>query len=135
LMSMNVGADDYVTKPYHTAILLARIEAVLKRTYKSAGQDRYTHHGLTLDVGMSVMHHGEQEVELTRNELKILHYLMQHPGVIVTREQLMEHLWTSDLFVDDNTLSVNVARLRKKIESIGMENPIETRRGQGYILL
>ncbi|MGL4521897.1 MAG: response regulator transcription factor [Bacilli bacterium] len=134
LMSMNVGADDYVTKPYHPAILLARIEALLKRSYKSDASSVYTYKSLKLDISDAHIQFGSEAVELTKNEMKILHCFMKKPEVIISREELMEHLWSSDLFVDDNTLSVNVTRLRKKIESIGMENPIETKRGQGYIM-
>lgn len=134
LMSMNLGADDFITKPYNTQILLARIDAVLKRTYKQLETSVLTFEELKLHLSNGTVSYKGEQQDLTKNELKILHYLMTKKGSIVSREELMEHLWSSDLFVDDNTLSVNMTRLRRKIESLGMKNPIETRRGLGYIL-
>lgn len=135
LMSMNLGADDFITKPYNTQILLARISSILKRTYGSTTQtDVLTYQGLALNLSNGTMTYEHQSVELTKNELKILACLIKNKGTIVSREVLMEHLWKSDLFVDDNTLSVNVTRLRKKLEEIGLTAAIETRRGLGYIL-
>ncbi|GGD12542.1 response regulator transcription factor [Pontibacillus salipaludis] len=135
LMSMNLGADDFVTKPYNLQILMARIEAVLKRAYVHQSLSTLEYEGMELEVAKGTIRYQGDEHMLTKNELKILHYLMENQGVIVSREQLMEYLWSSDLFVDDNTLSVNMTRLRKKIEEIGLGKPIETRRGLGYILI
>lgn len=135
LMSMNLGADDFVTKPYNLQILMARIEAVLKRAYVHQSLSTFVYEGMELDVAKGTIRYQGDEHMLTKNELKILHYLMENQGIIVSREQLMEYLWSSDLFVDDNTLSVNMTRLRKKIEEIGLGKPIETRRGLGYILI
>lgn len=134
LMSMNLGADDFITKPYNPQILLARIENVLRRTYAHQESSMLQFGSLKLDLSNGTISHQHQQEELTKNEIKILHCLMKNKGKIVSREELMEYLWSSDLFIDDNTLSVNITRLRKKIESIGMENPIETRRGLGYIM-
>lgn len=135
LMSMNLGADDFVTKPYNIQILLARISSILKRTYgTSATQDILTYKDLSLNLSNATISINNKSLELTKNEVKILSYLMKNKGNIVSREALMEYLWNDDYFVDDNTLSVNVTRLRKKLEDIGMENPIETRRGLGYIM-
>ena len=134
LMSMNLGADDFITKPYNPQILLARIENVLRRTYAHQESSTLQFGSLKLDLSNGTISHQHQQEELTKNEIKILHCLMKNKGKIVSREELMEYLWSSDLFIDDNTLSVNITRLRKKIESIGMENPIETRRGLGYIM-
>lgn len=134
LMSMNLGADDFVTKPYNTQILLAHIESVLKRTYANQTVDELTYADLKLDLAKGSIHYNNNEQPLTKNELKILHFLMKNRGRVVSREELMEHLWSSEVFTDDNTLSVNMTRLRKKIEMMGMENPIETRRGLGYIM-
>lgn len=134
LMSMNLGADDFITKPYNTQILLARIENILRRTYAKNESSTLNYKDLKLHLANGTISYHDQQTELTKNELKILHCLMKNKGNIVSREQLMEDLWSSDLFVDDNTLSVNITRLRKKIEGIGMDNPIETRRGLGYIL-
>lgn len=135
LMSMNLGADDFVTKPYNTQILLARIESVLKRVYANQIEEILTYGDLKLDLAKGVLLCHEKTETLTKNELKILHYLMKNKGNIVSREELMEYLWTSELFIDDNTLSVNITRLRKKIESMGVKNPIDTRRGLGYIMI
>lgn len=135
LMSMNLGADDFITKPYNTQILLARIESVLRRTYKQQESSMLQFGLLKLDLSNGTILYQDQQEELTKNEIKILHCLMKSKGKIVSREELMEYLWSSDLFIDDNTLSVNITRLRKKIEAIGMQNPIETRRGLGYIMV
>ncbi len=136
LMAMNCGADDYVTKPYHPQILLARVTSVLKRTYRENTADRDRVHCGSFDLGLSrsvILYNGE-ETELTKNELRILSSLQEHLGEIVSREDLMTQLWNSDLFVDDNTLTVNVNRLRSKLSDIGLCDVIETRRGQGYLL-
>lgn len=134
LMSMNLGADDFVTKPYNTQILLARIENILRRTYAKQESVVLSFKDLQLHLANGTISYRGKQEELTKNELKILHCLMKNKDKIVSREQLMEDLWSSDLFVDDNTLSVNITRLRKKLEAIGMDNPIETRRGMGYIM-
>ncbi|PGO51168.1 DNA-binding response regulator, partial [Bacillus cereus] len=124
----------FVTKPYNLQILIARIEKLLKRVYANYGSNILVYRGMKFDVAKGNIQYGGEEQVLTKNELKILHYLLQHQGTIISREKLMEYLWSSDLFVDDNALSVNMTRLRKKIEQMGMENPIETRRGLGYLL-
>ncbi|MCT4593410.1 MAG: response regulator transcription factor [Anaeromicrobium sp.] len=134
LMSMNLGADDFITKPYNTQILLARISAVLKRTSKSNHGDVLMHKDIQLNILKGcVIHKGNME-QLTKNELKILSCLMKNKGTIVSREKLMEYLWNSHVFIDDNTLSVNITRLRKTLQKIGAEDVIETRRGLGYIM-
>ncbi len=136
LMSMNLGADDFITKPYNTQILLARINSVLKRSNKSSdgGQEIISYKNLKLNLSNGTMAHDGDIMELTKNELKILYYLMKNQGNIISREDMMDYLWKSNLFVDDNTLSVNVTRLRKKLEEIGLKGAIETRRGLGYIM-
>ncbi|WP_066893669.1 response regulator transcription factor [Clostridium nigeriense] len=135
LMSMNLGADDFITKPYNTEILLARVAGVLKRTYgKSINEDVISYGDLNLNLANGSISYNSNTIELTKNELKILAYLIKNKGKIVSRDALMDALWQSDLFLDDNTLSVNVTRLRKKIEEIGLSNIIETRRGLGYIM-
>ena len=123
LMSMNLGADDFITKPYHTQILLARIAALLKRSYQ-------TDH----ELSDSTITANGQTAELTKNELKILHLLMQNKGTIQSRDELINALWQTDEFIDDNTLTVNINRLRKKLESIGVTNYLKTKRGMGYIV-
>ncbi len=135
LMSMNLGADDFVTKPYNTQILLARIAALLKRSGSStATSNILTYKDFQLNLSNATITYKEKEIELTKNEVKILSYLINHKGEIVSRELLMEYLWSTDYFVDDSTLTVNITRLRKKLEEIGIENVIETRRGLGYIM-
>ncbi|MGL5576152.1 MAG: response regulator transcription factor [Sarcina sp.] len=137
LMSMNLGADDFVTKPYNTQILLARIEAVLKRT-KTNSEDSskllFSTLELNLESGDILNKAGGQKIEISKNEMKILAYLIKNKNKIVSREDLMNYLWSTDFFVDDNTLSVNITRLRKKLEQVGISGAIETRRGLGYIM-
>lgn len=129
LMSMNLGADDFVTKPYNTQILLARIAALLKRSNnKTTSNNILNYKNLQLNLSNAKITCENKEAELTKNEVKILSYLMNHQGQIVSRDLLMEYLWSTDYFVDDSTLTVNITRLRKKLEEIGIENVIETRR-------
>ena len=134
LMSMNLGADDFVTKPYNTQILLARIAALLKRSNNTTSNNILNYKNLQLNLSNAKITCENKEAELTKNEVKILSYLMNHQGQIVSRDLLMEYLWSTDYFVDDSTLTVNITRLRKKLEEIGIENVIETRRGLGYIM-
>ncbi|MFQ9923236.1 MAG: response regulator transcription factor [Beduini sp.] len=132
LISMNYGADDFVTKPFNTQILLARIQAVLKRSQPAVNQLNYR--DFTLDLSRYTIEREHQELELTKNEFKILYCLLNNQGTIVSREEIMSYLWDSELFVDDNTLTVNINRLRRKLEDIGLKDIITTRRGYGYIL-
>lgn len=136
LMSMNLGADDFITKPYNTQILLARINSVLKRVNQGneGNQEILVYNDLKLNLSNGTINCGDNTLEITKNELKILYYLVKNKGNIVSRDDLMDYLWKSNLFVDDNTLSVNVTRLRKKLEEIGIKDVIETRRGLGYIM-
>lgn len=135
LMSMNLGADDFITKPYNTQILLARIATILRRSYgKSENQEILTYKDLKLNLSNGTIVFKDKSLDITKNEIKILYFLMKNQNNIVSREALMDDLWNSDYFVDDNTLSVNVTRLRKKLEEVGLENAIETRRGLGYIM-
>lgn len=135
LMSMNLGADDFITKPYNTEILLARITNIMKRTYGSSKtSNMLSYMDFHLNLSNASVMYKDQVIELTKNEVKILSYLINNKGNIVKRDFLMEHLWKSDYFVDDGTLTVNITRLRKKLEELGIENPIETRRGLGYIM-
>lgn len=128
------GGDDYIAKPYQAPILLARIAAVLKRTARRMPMKSscITYKGVTLDIAAGVISSGERQVELTKNEIKILHCLFQHPGKIVSRAELIEYLWDNEIFIDDNTLSVNMTRLRAKLEEVGVKDFIETKRGMGY---
>lgn len=133
LISMSYGADDYVTKPYNPLVLLLRIEAVLKRTNRLSSILNYN--DLVLDIQRSKIERKGKEVSLSKNELQILTYFIENKGVIVSREDIMRYLWDSEEFIDDNTLTVNITRIRKKLESIGIYNVIETKRGLGYILI
>lgn len=135
LMSMNLGADDFITKPYNTKILLARMESLLKRSSLDDRSNTILNHGqIQLNLSNATILYKDKKEELTKNELKILSYLIKNKGEIVSRASLMEYLWDTDYFVDDSTLTVNIARLRKKLEEMGIENLIETRRSLGYII-
>lgn len=135
LLSLNNGADQYITKPYNIRILLAKVSGLLKRTQNiEAYQNKINYNGLTLDISKSIIEKENKKIELTRNELKILHFLILNKERIISRDELMDYLWESESFIDDNTLSVNIKRLRDKLEELGMKDCIETKRGQGYIL-
>ncbi|HCL4436975.1 XRE family transcriptional regulator [Clostridium botulinum] len=135
LISMNLGADDFITKPYNTEILLARITNILKRAYGNLKTNNTLNYkDFNLNLSNATLIYKDKSLELTKNEVKILSYLINNRGNIVKRDSLMEYLWKSDYFVDDSTLTVNINRLRKKLQEIGIENPIETRRGLGYIM-
>ncbi|MED1903063.1 response regulator transcription factor [Bacillus thuringiensis] len=135
LISMNLGADDFITKPYNTEILLARVTNILRRT---SGDFKMNHiliyRDFNLNLSNATVTYQDKSVELTKNEVKILSCLINNRGNIVKRDSLIETLWKSDYFVDDSTLTVNINRLRKKLEEIGIENPIATRRSLGYIM-
>ncbi|WP_027635860.1 response regulator transcription factor [Clostridium butyricum] len=136
LMSMNLGADDFVSKPYNTQILLARIAALLKRSGGSSNTSKYLiYNNFKINLSNATISREGKEIELTKNEIKILSCLIENKGSIVSREILMEYLWKSDYFVDDSTLTVNITRLRRKLEGIGIKDAIETRRGLGYIMV
>lgn len=133
LMSMSLGADDFVTKPYNGQVLLAHIDALLRRVHGNEQGGRVLEHrGLTLDLARSLATFDGRSVELTKNELRILALLMRRKGEIVSREDIMVELWNSDAFIDDNTLTVNMNRLRKTLLSIGVSDYLTTHRGQGY---
>lgn len=135
LMAITLGGDDFITKPYNTQILLARINSILKRVYPDdKNMDIVEHNDLKLNILSSTIEHNGNICELTKNELKILHYMLMNKGKIVSRVDIMEHLWDSSLFVNDNTLTVNITRIRTKIEEIGVSDFIKTKRGQGYII-
>ena len=132
VMAMNLGADDYIVKPYRPAVLLAHIQALLRR--KAPGTSiLMSHKGVQLDLGAGVVSFDEKSAELTRNEQRILQILMKTPGTVVPRSEIMCALWESDSFIDDNTLTVNVNRLRKTLSSLGVPDEfLVTRRGLGY---
>ena len=135
VMAINMGADDFIAKPFDLNVLTAKVQAMLRRTYDLGGQTRLLQHrDAVLNTDDSTLtYHGER-VELTKNEYRILQVLMENKGKTVSRDVLMQRLWESDSFVDENTLSVNVARLRKKLDGAGLENFITTKKGMGYIV-
>lgn len=134
LMSMNFGADDFITKPYNTQILLAHISSILNRVYQTQNGMKHEFNGLTADLSKGIAVYNGKETELTKNELRILDLLMRNQTNITPRDDIMEALWQSNEFIDDNTLTVNINRLRKKLEAIGAFDYIKTKRGQGYNL-
>ena len=135
LLSMNYGADHYVTKPFNIQILLAKIASVLRRsTALETSSNKINCHEFILNISKSLIEKDDKKIELTKNELKILHFLVQRRGKIVSREEIMEYLWDSESFIDDNTLTVNMTRLRNKLDELGLKQLITTKRGQGYIL-
>ena len=135
LLSMNYGADYYVTKPFNIQILLAKIASVLRRSkVLETVTDKVECNDFILNLSKSQIEKDDKAIELTKNELKILKFLIERKGKIVSREEIMEYLWDSETFIDDNTLTVNMTRLRNKLDQIGLKELIETKRGQGYIL-
>lgn len=134
LISINYGADHYITKPYNIQILLAKIASLLRRTDGNAIKDKIDAKDFILNLSNSTIERSGKTIELTKNEYKILKYLIENRGKIVSREDIMECLWESESFIDDNTLSVNITRLRNKLEELDLKELIETKRGQGYIL-
>lgn len=137
LNGMMMGGDDYITKPYQAPILLARIAAVLKRTGHNKAPEnpcRFTWKGCELDMLQGTLTYEGRSEQLTRNELRICCNLFSRAGQIISREELIDDLWENQIFIDDNTLSVNITRIRGKMKEIGLENLIVTRRGQGYQL-
>lgn len=136
LISLNYGADDYITKPFNLQILLAKITTILKRVNSNnKDQNKIDLGNFILNLSKSSIEKNGKEIELTKNEFKIIYYLAQNRGKIVSREELMNYLWDSEMFVDDNTLTVNITRIRNKLEEINLKDILETRRGQGYILI
>lgn len=134
LLSINTGADDYITKPYDLQILLARLESLLRRVNKIETSSEYNIKGLTVDLEKASISKDNFNIDLTKNEMLILTYLIKNKNKIVTREMLMEHLWGGDSFIDENTLTVNVNRLRTKLSELEVDDLIETKRGMGYII-
>lgn len=134
LMALNFGADDFITKPYNTQILLAHISSVLKRASRETPSTSIDCGSFSINLQRSTIVYEDSEYELTKNELKILALLYENRGAIVSRDELMTQLWNSDVFIDENTLTVNVNRLRSKLEEAGVGQVIETKRGRGYMV-
>ncbi len=132
VLSMSYGADDYITKPYNPTILLLRIKAVLKRTDRKL--DKIAYRELEIIPEKGSLRRNKEEIILTKNEMIIFLYLFQNQEKIVTRDELMTDLWNNNEYINDNALTVNISRLRKKLKEIGYDDAIETRKGQGYIL-
>lgn len=135
MLCLSFGADDFIAKPYNPSILLLHIEAVFKRVGGADRCDILRYREITLDTARGIIKSGACTIELTKNELRILGYLMKMQGRIVSRDELISYLWDSEEFVDDNTLTVNINRVRKKLEDAGCKEAIVTKRGQGYILV
>lgn len=135
VMAMNLGADDFIAKPFDPHVVAAKIAAILRRAYSFQGQaPLLEHRGAVLDLGSGVLTFGDARLELTRNELRILQLLLEHKGAVVSRQDIMLRLWDSDCFVDDNTLTVNVTRLRRRLEEAGLPGFITTKKGAGYFI-
>lgn len=135
VMAVNMGADDFISKPFDLEVLTVKIQAMLRRSYDFAGKSQILEHrGAILNLTETTLTYQEEKVELTRNEFRILQILMENKEEVVSRENLMTKLWESDAYVDENTLSVNVNRLRKKLEVLGLEDFIITKKGIGYRL-
>ena len=135
VMAMARGADDFIAKPFDLEVLVAKVQAILRRTYSfGKASNILEHKGAVLNLGNGNLTVGDESLELTRNELKILQILFEHNGKAVSRDAIMTKLWENDSFVDDNTLTVNMTRLRKKLEGIGLKNFIVTKKGMGYMV-
>jgi DNA-binding response OmpR family regulator len=133
LRALSLGGDDYVTKPYNIPVLLARIKALLRRSAGPSAKDEIIElGGLRLDMAKATLAHGGKTADATKNEIGILACLMRRPGEIVSRADLIEYLWDNQAYIDDNTLSVNMTRLRAKLDALGLKDYIATKRGMGY---
>lgn len=135
IMAMNMGADDFIAKPFDSQVLIAKIQALLRRTYDfSENVPVLSAHGAMLNTADGTFTYEGSQISLSKNEYRILLVLMQHKGKVVSREKLMEALWQTDAFVDENALTVNVGRLRRKLEAAGLQSFIETKFGLGYLI-
>lgn len=135
IMAMNMGGDDFVTKPFDFGVLVAKMQALLRRTYNFSNSNSvYEHKGAILNTNDDTLLYNGEKIELSKNEYRILLCLLQNIGKVVSREKLMDNLWQTDTFIDENTLTVNINRLRKKLESYGLKDFITTKFGVGYII-
>ena len=135
VLAMNMGADDFIVKPFDLNILVAKVGAILRRAYDFAGQSGLIEHKKAiLNTGDATLTYGGEKIELTKNEYKILLLIMENKGKVVSRDAIMAALWATDCFVDENTLAVNIARLRKKLENAGLSDFITTKKGLGYLV-
>jgi DNA-binding response OmpR family regulator len=135
VMAMNMGGDDFIAKPFDLNVLTAKLGALIRRTYSFQGQvNVIEHNGVVLNLSDTTLIYQNQKIDLTKNDYKILQLLMENIGKVVSREEIMQRLWESDNFIDDNTLTVNINRLRKKLVESGLENFITTKKGLGYMV-
>ncbi|CCQ98171.1 Sensory transduction protein BceR [[Clostridium] ultunense Esp] len=135
VMAINMGGDDFIVKPFDLNVLTAKVGALMRRTYSFQGQiNVIEHRGILLNLSDATLIYRDQKIELTKNEFKILQLLMENIGKVVSREEIMQRLWENDAFVDDNTLTVNIARLRKKLAESGLDHFITTKKGLGYMV-
>ncbi len=135
VMAMNMGGDDFIAKPFDLHVLIAKIQAILRRTYDFSNQSNLLeHNGAILNINDNSISYKDNKIELTKNEYKILQTLLENKGKTVSRDNLMIKLWETDNYVEENTLNVNVTRLRRKLEGIGLKNFIKTKKGLGYII-
>ncbi|NLM34219.1 MAG: response regulator transcription factor [Clostridiales bacterium] len=135
VMAMNMGGDDFIVKPFDLNVLTAKVGAMLRRTYSFQGQvNVIEHRGVVLNLSDTTLTYKNNKIELTKNDYKILQILMENVGKVVSREDIMQRLWESDNFIDDNTLTVNITRLRKKLAEYGLKDFIITKKGLGYMV-
>lgn len=135
VMAMNMGGDDFIVKPFDLYVLTAKVGALLRRTYSFQGQiNIIEHNGAVLNLSDTTLTYQDRKIDLTKNDYKILQLLMENIGNVVSREEIMQRLWENDNFVDDNTLTVNITRLRKKLSEAGLEDFIKTKKGIGYLV-
>jgi DNA-binding response OmpR family regulator len=135
VMAMNMGGDDFIVKPFDLNVLTAKLGAMLRRAYSLQGQiNEIEHNGVVLNLNDTTLNYDNKKIELTKNEYKILQLLMENISKVVSRDEIMQRLWESDQFIDDNTLTVNMTRLRKKLSEFGLENYIKTKKGLGYLV-
>ncbi len=134
LQSLMMGGDDFITKPYNISILLTRIAVLLKRVYKDDNQFILSHRGVVLNLEVGKIEKDGMEAELTKSEMRILFYLFRNTGKIVSRADLIDYLWDNELFIDDNTLSVNINRIRHKLEALKVSDLIKTKHRLGYTI-
>ena len=135
VMAMNMGGDEFIEKPFDLHVVTAKVQAILRRSYSFQGTvNVMEYHGAVLNLNDATLANGEQKLELTKNEFRILQILLENTGRIVSRDSIITRLWESDEFIDDNTLTVNVTRLRRKLESMGAADVIRTKKGIGYII-
>ena len=135
VMAINMGGDDFIAKPFDLNVLTSKVQALLRRTYDFTGQTHLLEHkGAILNTSDSTLTFNGKKLELTKNDYKILHILLENKGKIVSRDLMMERLWETDDFIDDNTLTVNINRLRKKLAELGLNDMIKTKKGMGYLV-